>query len=307
MEYSEDAPIYYVNDFEDDSDAHSISTTTSGSTNQSMSILTSEEASEYFQQIHGRVFPLAPNTPLFFPTNDVEVQRLDFLHAAVKRVLNGNYYGPVKDVLSETGDRRERALDWITGEGNWVREMAAEFPHVDFTSVDNIPLVPHVRFPNILGYEAYDLPNGIQEADESFDLVHVRHTTLKIRDLAALVLEIYRVLRPGGLLIWSEVDGVPRDATSLADHSGRIHSTRGPYECVEGRSATSGPAKQNVAQWKRVGKSSGIHVNAKCGQNATHRTVASRFTFVRYWRSNATGSMPNVGQLHPAVHQRRLE
>ena len=46
MEDSEDTPVYYVNDFDDDwSDAHSISTTTSGFTDHSMSTLTSEEAS----------------------------------------------------------------------------------------------------------------------------------------------------------------------------------------------------------------------------------------------------------------------
>ncbi|KAF8607994.1 hypothetical protein BDV93DRAFT_505311 [Ceratobasidium sp. AG-I] len=46
MEGREDTPIYYVNDFEDDqSDAYSISTTTSGFTDNSMSTLTSKEAS----------------------------------------------------------------------------------------------------------------------------------------------------------------------------------------------------------------------------------------------------------------------
>ena len=59
--------------------------------------------------------------------------------------------------------------------------MAAEFPHVDFTSVDTIPLVPHVQSPNILAHEVYDLGNGIEEADESFDLVHVKSTMRKVR------------------------------------------------------------------------------------------------------------------------------
>lgn len=46
MEDSDDTPVYYVNDFEDDqSDTHSISTTTSGFTDHSMSTLTSSEAS----------------------------------------------------------------------------------------------------------------------------------------------------------------------------------------------------------------------------------------------------------------------
>ena len=141
MEHSEDMPVYYVNDFDDDwSDAHSTITTTSGSTDQSMITLTSEEASgapcsfmpafrlthiclllhpEYFQQIHGRAYPLVQNAPLLFPTDDAEVQRLDSVFPALKLILNGNYYGPVKDVLSETTERRKRVLDLPTFEGNW--------------------------------------------------------------------------------------------------------------------------------------------------------------------------------------------
>lgn len=58
--------------------------------------------------------------------------------------------------------------------------MAAEFPHVDFISLDTIPLVPHVQSSNILAYEVYDLHNGITEADESFDLVHVRQAATRV-------------------------------------------------------------------------------------------------------------------------------
>ncbi|KAF8609757.1 hypothetical protein BDV93DRAFT_551251 [Ceratobasidium sp. AG-I] len=220
MEDSDDTPVYYVNDFEDDwSDTHSIGTATSGFTDHSMSTLTSEEASEYFQQIHGRAFPLAQNVPLVFPTDHIEVQRLDLQHTALKRVLNGNYYGPVKDVLSETADRRKRALDLITAEGNWVREMAAEFPHVDFTSVDTVPLVPHSQSRNILGYEVYDLYNGIAEADDTFDLVHVKHAMHQNYDTPAFILEIHRVLRPGGLLIWSEFECFIRDASAVGHNA----------------------------------------------------------------------------------------
>ena len=46
MEDSEDTPVYYVNDFDDDwSDAHSTITTTSGVSDNTMDTLTSEEAS----------------------------------------------------------------------------------------------------------------------------------------------------------------------------------------------------------------------------------------------------------------------
>lgn len=68
--------------------------------------------------------------------------------------------------------------------------MASEFPHVDFTSVDTIPLVPHVPRSNILGYEVYDLYNGTAETDESFDVVHMRHAISK----ASLLVQILQCM-----------------------------------------------------------------------------------------------------------------
>ncbi|KAF8605136.1 hypothetical protein BDV93DRAFT_605621 [Ceratobasidium sp. AG-I] len=293
----DDAPVYHVNDFEDDqSDTHSISTATSGFTDNTMSTLTSNEASEYFQEIHGRTFPLARNAPLVFPTDQVEVQRLDLQHAALKCILNGNYYGPVKDVLSEPGDRRKRVLDLFTAEGNWVREMAVEFPHVDFTSVDAIPLVPHTQSPNILGYEVYDLPNGISETDESFDLVHVRHGSTKIWDLAAFILEIYRVLRPGGLLIWSELEACTRDA-SVADHNAaeKSPSLARATQLVENACIRQGAA---INAWRDVPLFLDPKNGLWCNEGGTGGQ-ARGFTSIR----NAAKILP-ITPWHPSPHLR---
>lgn len=65
------------------------------------------------------MFPLDQNAPRLFPTDQLEVRRLDIQHATVKLALNGNYYGPVQDVLAETSERRKRVLDLFTAEGNW--------------------------------------------------------------------------------------------------------------------------------------------------------------------------------------------
>ncbi|KAF8605139.1 S-adenosyl-L-methionine-dependent methyltransferase [Ceratobasidium sp. AG-I] len=173
---------------------------------------------DYFKEINGRIFPIDDNVPRLVPADQIEVHRLDIQHTALRLLLNGNYYGPVKDVLADSAGRRKRVLDLLTAEGNWVREMAVEFPHVDFTSVDTIPLVPHVRQANILNFEVYDLYNGIAEPDESFDVVHLRHPISRIRDLQALIGEIHRVLRPGGLFLHSEFQNHPFDA-STHDHS----------------------------------------------------------------------------------------
>ncbi|KAG9104563.1 hypothetical protein FRC06_001343 [Ceratobasidium sp. 370] len=213
--------IYLVDDFQDsDSDMDSVHTTTSGFTEHTMSTLTSAAASEYFQEVNGRMFPLDENLPFLFPADQAEVCRLEIQHEATKLLLKGNYYGPVREVLTDPqpDGGRKRVLDLITGDGTWVREMATEFPHVDFTSVDNTPLVPHARRTNILGYEVYDLYNGIAESDNVFDVVHVRHAMTRIRDLPALVIEIHRVLRPGGLFLYGEFHSNAWDA-STADHT----------------------------------------------------------------------------------------
>lgn len=65
------------------------------------------------------MFPLDQNAPKLFPTDQVEVGRLNIQHAVLKLLLNGNYYGPVREALAETSERRKRVLDLLTAEGNW--------------------------------------------------------------------------------------------------------------------------------------------------------------------------------------------
>jgi hypothetical protein len=60
--------------------------------------------------------------------------------------------------------------------------MAKDFPHVQFTSVDNTPLVPHIPRRNIV-FEVYDLYNGIAEQGGTFDVVHLRHAAMHVGSL----------------------------------------------------------------------------------------------------------------------------
>ncbi|CAE6425048.1 unnamed protein product [Rhizoctonia solani] len=219
MDQNEGPPVYFVDDHqEDDSDMESIYTKTSELTEHTMSTLTSDLVTEYFQVVDGRIFPADRNVPFILPADYRECQRLEVQHMALKLLLGANYFGPVKEVLAEAPNRsRKRVLDLFTAEGTWVREMASEFPHVDFVSVDTVPFVPHVRRANILSYEVYDLYNGIAEGDETFDVVHLRYAMLKIKDLAELILEVHRVLRPGGLFLYCEFENEEYDA-SVENH-----------------------------------------------------------------------------------------
>ncbi|CAE6469870.1 unnamed protein product [Rhizoctonia solani] len=191
-----------------------------------MSTLTSDAASDYFQEIYGRMFPVDENVPFLFPTDDAELRRLKLQHLSFKLVFGSNYFGPLRSVLSEVpSGRRKRVLDLFTADGTWVREMADEFPHVDFTSVDIVPLVPHPRCANILGYEVYDVYNGIAEANDTFDVIHLRYSMSKIRQLPSLIRELHRVLRPGGLFLYGEYENEVFD-DSTEDHTA---SSTAPY------------------------------------------------------------------------------
>ncbi|KAH7338164.1 S-adenosyl-L-methionine-dependent methyltransferase, partial [Rhizoctonia solani] len=167
----------------------------------------------YFQQLNGRMFPKDENMPIAIPTDTTELKRLMLQHIQLKIFLGGNYVGPVHEILSPGVDGREKkVLDLITAEGSWVQEMAKDFPEVQFTSVDNVPLIPHTPQPNAK-FEVYDLYNGIAEQSDTFDMVHLRHAAMHLKNPKALIRDIYRVLRPGGLFIFGNWELSAYDAT----------------------------------------------------------------------------------------------
>ncbi|QRV80651.1 methyltransferase domain protein [Ceratobasidium sp. AG-Ba] len=204
------APVYFIDDVnsddeQSDPELYSSSSTSSGSADT----LSSFEIHDYFQEIQGRMFPADDNVAISLPQDSAEVQRSRNHHIIFKMILRSNYWGPVEQVLAPIPGERERkkVLDMVTAEGSWVQEMAQQFPHVDFLSVDNVPLTSHMPRPNI-EFEVYDIFNGIAAPDESFDLVHIRQSTAHIRNPKDLIRDIHRVLKPGGLLLFvdSELD-----------------------------------------------------------------------------------------------------
>ncbi|CAE6436420.1 unnamed protein product [Rhizoctonia solani] len=204
------AVVYHVSDggygasefspYDTDSDTASIYSQHSAST------LSSQDARAYFQDVGGRLYPVDEAIPIFMPQDEQETRRLDHEHFALKLVVGGNYVGPVASHLRyDPMAPRKRVLDIGTQQGTWVQEMASEFPHVQFVSLDFSPMAAHIPRENIV-FEVYDLYSGLSEADASFDMVHVRHTANKVGNYLFLVKELYRVLRPGGLLISGEFE-----------------------------------------------------------------------------------------------------
>ncbi|KAG9119610.1 hypothetical protein FRC07_005297, partial [Ceratobasidium sp. 392] len=120
-----------------------------------------------------------PELPIFFPQDELESHRLDHQHLALRLCIGHNYVGPVATHLRhDPQGPRKRVLDVGTQQGSWVQEMATEFPHVEFVSLDVSPMAAHIPRENI-SFEVYDLYAGLAEPDASFDMVHVRHMAFK--------------------------------------------------------------------------------------------------------------------------------
>ncbi|KDN36730.1 hypothetical protein RSAG8_10659, partial [Rhizoctonia solani AG-8 WAC10335] len=175
---TENDPIYFVDDITD-YDGSEADTASSMITDSTMSTLETTEARSYFREVYGRMFPADTSLPVLLPTDNAGVLRLELQHLSIKLALDGNYWGPVREVLLAPTPHRKRVLDMVSLEGSWAQEMSREFSAGEVVSLDLSPLAPHPPRPNLV-FEVYDLYNGLAEPDNSFDVVHLRHAAVPV-------------------------------------------------------------------------------------------------------------------------------
>jgi 2-polyprenyl-3-methyl-5-hydroxy-6-metoxy-1,4-benzoquinol methylase len=86
--------------------------------------------------------------------------------------------------------------------------MAREFPHAEVVGVDLAPCpIDSEELPSNCRFEIDDINLGIaQHFREQFDLIHCRLIASGIQDFRKAMVDIEHCLKPGGMVVWMDVD-----------------------------------------------------------------------------------------------------
>jgi hypothetical protein len=85
--------------------------------------------------------------------------------------------------------------------------MAREFPHCEVLGVDLAPVpLPEGSLPPNCRFEMDDISLGLSHLQGQFDVVFARFIALGLKDFRKSLSDATACLKPGGILIWIDVD-----------------------------------------------------------------------------------------------------
>ncbi|KAG8717048.1 hypothetical protein FRC09_014826 [Ceratobasidium sp. 395] len=121
---------------------------------------------------HGRQFH-DTNSNYGLPNDEGEHARLNHQHEAMKIMLGSNYTAPLPELNAGTGPRR--ILDIASGSGQWVLEIAKEFPKAEVIGIDlSDPGLSQSEIPNNSRFVIGDITKPLLFKEASFDVVQMR-------------------------------------------------------------------------------------------------------------------------------------
>ncbi|OAA61872.1 Methyltransferase type 11 [Niveomyces insectorum RCEF 264] len=155
---------------------------------------TSATSSIYAHTIeNGRRYHHFKNSRYPLPDDDMEQSREDMKHAMMLELTDGLlFYAPI-------GDHPQEILDVGTGTGIWAIEVGDKFPSAHVRGIDMTPIQP-VWIPPNVDFLVDDCNS--EWLAQNVDFAHFRFMTPILPDIAGVLRNCYRSLRPGG---WVEL------------------------------------------------------------------------------------------------------
>ncbi|MGZ3583241.1 MAG: class I SAM-dependent methyltransferase [Ktedonobacterales bacterium] len=137
------------------------------------------------------------DAPYVLPSDQQEINRLDFQHYMLRQALRGNYAAPLREPAS--------ILDVGSGTGRWALEMAQLFPSANVVGTDLVEpkaeaLPGDASLPDNYTFVPGNVLERLPFPDNTFDFVHMRLLLFAIaaEKWPAVAAELVRVTRPGG-------------------------------------------------------------------------------------------------------------
>lgn len=134
------------------------------------------------------------DAPYVLPSDDQEINRLDFQHYMLRHALKGNYAAPL--------DQPASILDVGSGTARWALEMASVFPQARIVGTDLVPPKAESMqdMPRNYSFVQGNVLEGLPFPDACFDFVHMRLLLFAIPAdrWPAVTRELVRVTKPGG-------------------------------------------------------------------------------------------------------------
>ncbi|KAG8715886.1 hypothetical protein FRC08_010061 [Ceratobasidium sp. 394] len=166
----------------------------------------SSEQTTGLRDLHGRQLNTL-NQDYMLPADAPEMKRLETQHRMTRLALGGlypdNYTQAIRGRLAHRDGETIEIADLGSGSGDWISDMAKEFPHVQAVGIDLAPSTPNGVAPNVR-FETRDVTKDMAEYSGKFDMIHTRSIANGISDYPAYLVAMSQMLKPGGILMLLE-------------------------------------------------------------------------------------------------------
>ncbi|KAK2592683.1 hypothetical protein QQS21_009613 [Conoideocrella luteorostrata] len=157
---------------------------------------------------HNRRYHAYQSGSYSFPNDEREQDRLDMLHYAITRLLDGQLF------LAPVHPENKNILDIGTGTGLWSIAMGDSYPSARITGNDLSPIQPS-WVPNNVKFLVDDVELDWVQPNH-YDYIHCRYMAASIKDWPRLMRQIHESLKPGG---WVEFQEPSTSFFSASDDS----------------------------------------------------------------------------------------